>query len=131
MSITSCDQIKLTVMQSIPPTDKISEENITLAERLVSSDDGTGIGMFRFGPYYNRLKANYELSLYTISETANTLDFNICMSSTLITNNSNNVINLSVGGGSEAVCVCVSVCLNIFSNIIMDFSFYRSKSMQV
>ena len=93
MSITSCDQIKLTVTQYVPPTDNILQENITLAERLVSSDNNTGIGMFRFGPYSNRLKGNCELSLYTISETANTLDFNICMSLvTLITINSNNVI---------------------------------------
>ncbi len=30
------------------------------------------------------------------------------------------------------VCgVCVCVCVHVFSNIIMDFSFFRSKSMQV
>ena len=93
MNVTLCDQTKLSETQTQPPTEETSQENITLAERLVSSDNSTGIGMFRFGPYSNRLKANCELSLYTISETANTLTFNICMPLvTLITSNSNNGI---------------------------------------
>ncbi len=97
-NIPSSCQIMLSEIftQYVPPTNGIMDGGYMLSDRLESYNNTTGMGMFRFDPYDERLKGNCLLSPLSIPGTSiesNPLDFNICMSSvTLITNNNNNGI---------------------------------------
>ncbi len=75
----SCDDFKLSETKLRPPSHETTHQNITLSERLVSFDNDTGIGLFRFGPYSDRFKAKLELSEIITSEMDVVLEFNICM----------------------------------------------------
>ena len=54
-------------------------ENFSLKDRLLSFDSTTGVGMFDFGSYNERLKGNCKLSPQT-TVPSNTVNFNVCMS---------------------------------------------------
>ena len=69
--------------QYVPDDDTMDGEYI-LTDMLESYNNTTGMGMFRFDPYDERLKGNCLLSPQSIPGTSiesSPLNFNICMSS--------------------------------------------------